>query len=253
MSRRRHHLCMSRATKAERRSRRRGGRTRLENGWRFEGLFPSEQPLGLGVVSATPAEVFAAFEKLPPELPWPAVAPRLVPMFDRVRPFPPGTPKLAQAIVPPGLPIGFGIDLGPGIITVSPHLIDGWAVSVGDVTAQALANLHAIAAEVDPADVFRAPLADVEAGYLQTGRGIGSTLVLAPTELARIFGAVPRLFIAPMRDLIVGFPHDVDRELVAWLYDEIASGDPNCLVPRAFAFDGRQVTVERLDLGAAVA
>jgi hypothetical protein len=244
---------MSRATKSERRTRRKGGRRKLKNGWRVEGLYPSEELLGPGVVSATPAEVFAAFEQLPPDLPWPAVAPRLLPMFDRVRPFPPGTPKLAQAIVPPGLPIGFGIDLGPAFITVSPHLIDGWSVSVGDVTAQALANLHAIAAEVAPTEVFKGPLAEVEVGYLRTGRGIGSTLVLAPTELARIFGAMPRVFITPMRDLIVGFPPDVDRELVAWLYEEIASGDPNCLVPRAFAFDGRQVTLERLDLGAAVA
>ena len=46
-----------------------------------------------------------------------------------------------------------------------------------------------------------------------------------------------------MRDLLVGLPHDVDPAFAGWLYEEIASRDPNCLLPHAFAFDGRSVTV----------
>jgi hypothetical protein len=155
-------------------------------------------------------------------------------------------PPLAQAIVPPGVPIGFGIDLGPGFITITPQMIEGWSLSVTDVCARAVANLHAIAAEVKPSEVFPGTLADVETDWLQTRRGIGSVLALAPTELRRIFGPAPRLFIAPMRDLLIGFPDDVERDLAAWLFAEIASGDPNHLYPRAFVFDGRDVGVEPL-------
>ena len=243
---------MPKPTKDERRARRKQGR-KLHNGWRIEGMYPSERPVGGGIVSATPDEVIAALEGVPADLPWPAMAPRLLPLFERVRPYPPGMPERAQAILPPGVSVSFGIDVGPGFIAITPEIIEGWSLTLGDVAAQAMANLHSRAAEVKPADVISGPLADLEARWLQTNRSIGSVLVLAPSELARIFGAAPQYFIAPMRDLLVGFPPNVDPELAAWLYGEIASEDPNCLVPRGFAFDGRNVTVERLLSPAAVA
>ena len=204
--------------------------------------------LGPGVVSASPAEVLAAMEQLPAELNWETVAARIVPLFERVRPYPPNMPKRVQAIVGPGVTIGFGIDVGPAFITVSPELLDSWSVTAGDLAAQSLANLHAIAAQVRPTEVHRGPVGDIEVEALQTGRGIGSVLILAPTELARIFPSGPGLFIAPMRDLMIRLPPEAEPAEAAWLFAEIASGDPNCLTPRAFLFDGRDVLIESLAL-----
>ena len=216
-------------------------------GWQMGEVAFSDQRMGPDVTSASPAEVFAAIEQLPPELDWKSVAPRVVPLFERVRPYPRGAPARAQAIVAPGVTVGFGIDIGPAFLTVSPELVESWSLSVADLAAHALANLHAVAGKVDSSEVKRAPLAGVDVDALQTRRGIGSVLVLAPTELGRIFGRQRGLFIAPMRDLLIRFPHDADPELAAWLYEEIASSDPNCLAPRAFLFDGRSVTVEALN------
>jgi len=190
--------------------------------------------------------VLAAAERLPPDLDWKAVAPRVIPLFERVRPYPPNMPPRVQAIVAPGVTIGFGIDFGPALLTVSPEIVERWSMSVADLAAHALANLHEVAGTVSPDEVHRGPLGDVDIAALQTRRGIGSVLVLAPTELARIFGPEPALFIAPMRDLLIGLPASADPSLAAWLYDDIASGDPNCLAPRAFLFNGRSITVEPL-------
>jgi hypothetical protein len=75
-------------------------------------------------------------------------------------------------------------------------------------------------------------------GLLQTGLGIGSTLVLVPHELARIFGAEPR-------DVLVGIPPG-QLDIAAELYAGLASADPNCLQPRVYRFDGETVQVGTL-------
>jgi hypothetical protein len=81
---------------------------------------------------------------------------------------------------------------------------------------------------------------------LQTGRSVGSTLVLVPDQLARLFGRTPRLFLAPMRDLLLGLPDDVDPEIGSWLFEDFASQDPNCLAPIGFRFDGERVVTASL-------
>jgi hypothetical protein len=237
---------MGRSTKAERRLHREAGKKRHRHGWHLAELTYSEQRLGPGVVSASPAEVLAAMGQLPPQLDWQAVESSIVPLFERVRPYPPNMPTRVQAIVAPGVTIGFGIDVGPAFITVTPELIESWSISVGDLAVHALANLHTLAGKIGANDIERAAFGSMDVVALQTHRGIGSVLVLAPTELARIFGSEPGLFIAPMRDLLIRFPLDADPADAAWLHHEIASADPNCLSPRAFVFDGQSVTVEAL-------
>lgn len=236
---------MARSEKAQRRKRRKHG-GRSQGGWQVESIHYSDQTFGPGVEAASPADVFAALRQLPPELDWSTVASRVVPLFERVRPYPAQMPERAQAIVAPGVTIGFGIDFGPGFMSITPEMVERWSMSIADLAAHALARLHALASEIGPAQVQCAPVGEVEVNALQTGLGIGSVLVLAPSELARLFGAEPRLFIAPMRDLLIGLPADVDPDFAGWLYEEIANRDPNCLSPRAFAFDGRSVTVLQL-------
>lgn len=168
-----------------------------------------------------------------------------MPLFERVRPLLPDPSERVVSMVPPGIPITMGIDLGPAFAHVTTSMVDAWPVSPADVTAQSLANLLARASSVEPAKVVWGDIDGVPTGWLQTDLGIGSTLVLAPQELGRIFGAEPRLLVAPMRDLLIAVPPD-EVEIAMWLYAEIASQDPNHLHPRLFGFDGRAVTIRAM-------
>jgi len=233
---------MAKSSKAKRRAKIRQSRS-SHGGWEVESIHFSDQTLGPGVQTPSPAEVFAAIQDLPPELDWASVRAHVVPLFERVRPYPPEMPERAQAIVAPGVTVGFGIDFGPGFVAVTPEMVERWSMSVADLAAHAIARLHELAGRVKAGQVHRAPIGNVDVSVLQTNLGIGSVLVLAPSELARLFGPVPRIFIAPMRDLLIALPPDVDPDFAGWLYEEIANRDPNCLYPRAFAFDGSAVTV----------
>jgi hypothetical protein len=194
------------------------------------------------VVSAGPEEIAAAMAGLPDDLSWEWAAPRVLPVFQRVRPYPPGSPDPVVRVLPPGLPVSLGVDLGLVHATVSEAMVERWSLPVADITAQAMVNLHERAAGVAPEQIVWGDVGGVRTGLLQTGRSIGSSLVLAPLELARILGDAPRLLIAPMRDLLVALPPD-ELELAAWLFTEIATDDPNHLPARIFEFDGHAITL----------
>jgi hypothetical protein len=200
-------------------------------------------PLGPGVVQASMDEVLGALQAHG-DLDWSEAADLVVPVMPRVRPFPPGTPPPLQALVDPGIVVSFGVDVGPAFMAVTPELAAHWKVTTADVLSRALANLHARAELVDVSMIHRASLDSIPTEWLQTGQSIGSTLILAPAELRRIFGPEPRLFITPMRDVIIGLPIDCSRDLATWLHRDIAANDPNCLGPTAYRFDGRRVIPE---------
>ncbi len=214
------------------------------NGWEITALDAGPQP-GPDVGVATLDEVMGAVGRLPGDLPWEEVAPRVLPQFERARPYRLGLPERVATMVPPGLPVSLSIDMGPAIVHVSASMLDGWSMSVADVTARALANLHDRAAKVRPADVLWDAIDGVRTGWLQTKLGIGATLVLAPQELVRILGPGPRLLVAPMRDLLITLPPD-EADLAMWLYAEIASQDPNHLRPRLLDFDGQRLSVRAI-------
>jgi hypothetical protein len=187
-------------------------------------------------------EVQQALQALDGELRWDDVADRLIPLVERMRPAPAGTPQRIVTVVPPGVPISPGIDLGPAYVHVTASMADGWSMSPGDVTARAVANLHDLAATIEPTQVVWSTIDDVVVGCLQTGRAIGSTLVLAPHELARILGRGPWLLAAPMRDLLLVLPPG-EVELTRCLFAEIAIQDPNHLRPCLYLFDGQAIQI----------
>ena len=59
------------------------------------------------------------------------------------------------------------------------------------------------------------------------------------------YGDEPRLLVAPMRNLLLAAPFDADRELVAWLRDEIAFEDPNGLDLPIFALVDGRLSIDR--------
>src|SRR5690242_15084332 len=85
-------------------------------------------PPGPGVVQASMDEVLGALQAHG-DLDWSEAADLVVPVMPRVRPFPPGTPPPLQALVDPGIVVGFGVDVGPAFMAVTPELAAHWKVT----------------------------------------------------------------------------------------------------------------------------
>jgi hypothetical protein len=201
---------------------------------------------GPGVVSASLEEVLAAMEDVPEGLEWAELADQVVPIFQRVRPYPPGMPEQLRIVVPPGLSVGFGVDIGPAFLNVSPEMLEGWGRTADEVLSRALQNLEARMAAVSPDDLIDGSIGEVPVRALQSPTGSASTYVLRPVALGRIFGAHLQLLIAPMRNLLISMPAGADRAMAAWIFEEFAAQDPNCLAPAAFLVGDGVLAVEPL-------
>lgn len=228
----------------QRERKRKRERQRQDSGWTVE-LFEGP-PTGPDVVTPNFEEVMAALETVPEELTWERIAPEVVPLFQRVRPYHPSMPQQMRVVVPPGLTVGFGVDIGPAFITVSPEMAEGWGVEPDQILSCALANLERRMRGVRPRDVYDGTIGDMPVRMLQSPTGSASTYVLVPESLARILGRHRQLVLAPMRNLLISLPISADREFAAWLFDEIAVQDPNCLAPAAFVIHDGQLALEAL-------
>jgi hypothetical protein len=203
--------------------------------------------LGPGVVTADIDTILAAIQQFDPDLSWKKARDRILPMLPRVRPLPGATVDLVRAMVPPGILVSFGIDLGPAISFVGPPLLERWKVQPPDLCAAALGNVRRLAAGCNSRDLVRDQIADIPVAVFQSGLGIASTLILVPDAIEPLFGAGPHLFLAPMRDVLLALPPDVDREFAAWLAAEWEALDPNCLHLGAFRYIRGTITAEPLD------
>ena len=223
----------------------RAGRLKSRNGLELE-VFPGPL-LGPGVVTADYRTVLAALEQFDPEMPWKKARARILPMLPRVRPWPGPELELARAMLPPGILVGFGIDIGPAITFVGASLLDHWRVDIPTVIGAALDNLGRLAAECGAEVVIRDHIGDVPITLIQTRVGIAGSLILVPESLDRLLGAGPHLLLVPMRDILIALPPDVDREFAAWLAEEWESLDPNHLHLGAFRHERGTVIPETLD------
>jgi hypothetical protein len=199
--------------------------------------------VGPDVVTASLDEVLAAMAEVPEAFDWDVLGPNVLPVLPRVRPLPPGSPDPIQLVLPPGIAVRFGIDMGPMFIGVHEQMLNGWNMTTADLLGVALANLGRRAADVSPRDVVQQHVDGVAVRALQSGTASGSALVLLPEELERLFGPDPQLLVAPMRDLVLSLPRDADPGLAMDLYETFASQDPNCLPPMAFILAEGQVAL----------
>ena len=172
---------------------------------------------------------------------WDDVADDILPIFERARPFGYEVDPPAQAIVPPGVTIGFGVDLGLAFGRVAANHLDGWPVDLAGLTERALRNLRKRARHATGYDLVEEPVGGVPTMAFQSRDGWASTAVLVPEAIERLFGRDPALFIAPSRDLLVRLPADVDLEFATWLTEEFEATDPNAL--RLEAFEWRDGTM----------
>jgi hypothetical protein len=202
--------------------------------------------LGNGIEQATPEAVFRAMGGLPPDLEWDVLAPSVIPILPRRRPLPPAAGEPFRVTLPPGIPTGFGIDIGPAFLVVGAALLETWPIGPAELVATALDNLRERLRPVRPRDLVRQAMDGVPVRVLQSGVGCASALVLTPDEIQRIFGAEPQCLIAPMRDLLISLPGDTDRAFVGWLNEEFSEMDPNGLALDAFVFEGGILRYEAL-------
>ncbi len=202
--------------------------------------------LGNGIETASPDAVLRAMGSLPPDLDWRSMAPNVIPVLPRRRPLPFETGEPFRVTLPPGIPTGFGVDIGPAFLMVANSLLSTWSIDAADIVATGLDNLRRRMRPVRARDLHRDSFAGVPVRILQSGLGCASALVLVPDELERIFGRERHCLIAPMRDLLISLPADTDRELVGWLNEEFAMMDPNGLALDAFVVEDGALRYEAL-------
>ncbi len=233
-------VAMSRSTTNRRTDRR---RRRLEERKRYQTV-----QIGPNLLLASPEAVGRAIAALPEDLDWSILAEDVVPLFGRRRPLPVDAPAPIQVVLPPGLSVGFGVDIGPAFITITESLLARWGIDRAELVHRALANVESRARLLDPSEVHHAEVFDDLWIAILTARILpASALLLLPHELERLFGPEERLFIAPMRDLLIGFPADVDPLTAASIRDILAEHDPNALALEGVRLRDGRLTCEVLD------
>lgn len=184
---------------------------------------------------ATSDEVRRAFEHLDLGVGWAGLAPSILPLLPRRAPSPIRTGGPLQAMLGPGILVGFGIDFGPAFATVTRNLVARWGISDGDVVSAALGNVRALAVELPPEVVKTVDLDDgAVVRVLQSGAGWASTLLLVPDLLPRFFGPGPHLLGAPCRDVVMAFSAGTSLDLVFDLVEGLAWADPVGLVAACY-------------------
>lgn len=210
------------------------------DGWQIAAL--SGVPVGPDVVVPSLEAVLAAIDRLPSALDWEALHHDVVPVLPRLRPAMPGAPDPVELLVPPGIAVRFGVDAGPMFLGVHAAMLADWGIGTADLLAVAIDNLRRRASAVGPDSVLSERVDGTPVRALQSGTSTGSALVLVPDELVRLFGPHPQVLVAPMRDLLLALPEDVDPGLAWDLYETFASQDPNCLPAAAFLLRDGSVT-----------
>jgi hypothetical protein len=191
------------------------------------------------VTTASADEVMDAIETVDLDAPWRDVAPNLYPALPRRRPLPVDPEELPVREYPPGIRTLLGLDIGPAMLFVTDEQLGTWGVTAAEAFERALGNVRAgIAARTQFALVHER-MADVPVLAFQSRAGWASSLLLIPDELCRVFGRRNALVLAPMRDLLISLPLDVERGFAHWLLEEFAQVDMNALdVPPLALVDG---------------
>ena len=191
-----------------------------------------DEPL---VTTATVDEVMNAIEAVDLDAPWEQVAPRLRLALPRRRALPVDIEDLPQQEYSPGIRTVLGLDIGPAMLFVAREQLAGWGVSAPEAFAQALDNVRRAVGARKQFALIHERIADLPTLAFQSREGWASSLLLLPDELSRVLGQRNGLILAPMRDLILCLPLDVEREFARWLLDEFAEVDMNALDLPPFA------------------
>jgi hypothetical protein len=191
------------------------------------------------VTTAPVEEVLTAIESVDLKAPWKEVASDLRIALPRRRPLPVDAGTLPTRVYPPGIETVLGLDIGPAMLFVAPEQLALWDVTADEAFEQALENVRAQVAARKQFALVHERIADVPTLAFQSRDGWASELLLLPEQLAHVLGDRNGLILAPMRDLIISLPLDVEREFAHWLLEEFAAVDMNALdIPPLALVDG---------------
>jgi len=202
---------------------------------------------GPGIATADLDSVLGALEGFDPGIPWEAARGSVVPMFPRRRGHPFDTANHVRVTLPPGLVVGFGLDLGPAVAFIGEPQLAGWGIGPADLVAAALGNVHERARSIPLRDRAAIPVDAVPVEVIQSQVGVAAALLLVPDELARLLGPGPKVLAAPMRDVLLVMPDGIEPAEADWISEHLASLDPNSLDLGLFRY--RQGSVARLERG----
>ena len=191
-----------------------------------------DEPL---VTTATVEEVMSAVEAVDLDVPWKQVTPKLRLALPRRRALPVDIEVLPQQEYSPGIRAVLGLDIGPAMLFVAREQLESWGVTATEAFEQALDNVRTAVTARKQFALIHERIADVPTLAFQSREGWASSLLLLPSELTRVLGERNGLILAPMRDLIICLPLDVEREFAQWLLDEFAEVDMNALDLPPFA------------------
>src|SRR4051794_15393812 len=96
-------------------------RAASNDGWTIEGL--AAAPVGPGIRAASLEEAISALQQFDSGLPWKRASSLVVPLFQRIRPYPPGFPEPVRYLMPAGVSVTFGVDAGPAFIHVTAEIV----------------------------------------------------------------------------------------------------------------------------------
>lgn len=191
------------------------------------------------VITAEIEEVIAAVEAINLEAPWSEIAPKLRIALPRRRELPDGVEDLPIRDFDCGISAGLGLDIGPAMLFVNEHQLNGWGVTVDQAFDHALDNVRASVAARKQFALIHERIADVPTVAFQSREGWASTLLLLPDELTRVLGQRDGLVLAPMRDLVMWLPLDAEPSFAVFLLEEFADADMNALdLPIFVMLDG---------------
>ncbi len=158
-----------------------------------------------------------------------------MPILARIhQPVAPGV-RLVRVRLPPGLWVGFGIDLGPAFTHIGTAQLEHWGIKEATLVAAAMRNLERrAAAELDVSNLVidGVPVTAVQAS------GWGSAILLAPSVLAECIGPEPSLVFAPVRNILFAVPVEAPAETIVRLWDGMAIDDPTELDGDVYRFEG---------------
>lgn len=202
------------------------------------------------VTTADVHEVMAAIEAVDLEAPWEEMAPRLRPALPRRRPLPPGTGDLPTREFAPGIRTALGLDIGPAMLFVGHDQLAGWGVTAEQAFRRAVSNIRVRVRLRRQFALLHEPICGVPTVAFQSRDGWASSLLLLPEELGRVFGQRSGVILAPMRDLLLLMPLDVEPDLAHVVLEEFARVDMNALdVPPIGLLDGRLTRVVGIHAG----
>jgi len=141
-------------------------------------------------IASTSAEVIRrvkterrAYAAMPKPVPWDWAVPRLMPLLAGPYLDPPGE-SLVRAVLPPGVTVTFGIDLGRGVLPfVDSPVAERWECSPFQICAAAVENLERRAAQLETSAVVSGTLSGHIVGVLQRPAWASSVMEFEAKEL----------------------------------------------------------------------